>query len=494
MAYTSELDYETKGALINGFAGLHQFNKNSLLRGCSSGNCTFPKRNGISHSTIGLCSKCVDTTQYLRESRDQMGILLPNNLIMSISEVLSMSAASIGSERDDLSWVPGMDESVRRASLVNWTMIVSTKKTCAQSSTGLTGSPNWGYYTPPPCEPGPHNFSSGWDRSNFVSAACTLYPCTKYFNAEVIKGDLKETLVSEVSSSEMVSETRYRSQGSIVTGPLKWEEDTYYTANASCDIDGVNQDLKSTPIIRAERGGRVYVKINGRKVELPKGCTHSHTGTWFLGFNAFLQATMNGFCSEAQSLIADVSCGLKSEQRRPQNSTMDKSKVQDRTNAWWLASIYNHGNSTFNLTSKHAQILADTFTDRIRQIVAKQAVYGTEEETAICTRFRWQWLLLPASLLLITALVLMKIIIGEKFDEEDRPIWKNSILPTIYAGSKLKPGMKMVMSNKVESMEEAARGVKVRLVLCPDNERWELLIDDERFDQSYSSALNIRHQ
>jgi hypothetical protein len=50
------------------------------------------------------------------------------------------------------------------------------------------------------------------------------------------------------------------------------------------------------------------------------------------------------------------------------------------------------------------------------------------------------------------------------------------------------------MSNQVESMEEAARGVKARLVLCPDNGRWELLIDDERFGQSYSSAPNIRYQ
>ena len=184
MSHTSELDYETKGALINGFAGLNQFNKNSLLRGCSSGNCKFPKRNGISHSTIGICSKCVDTTQYLRESHDQKGILLPNNLILSPREVLSMSTASIRSERDDLSWVPEIDESVRRASLVNWTMIMSKKKSCVQSLSGLTGALNLGHYMPPLCDP---NFSSPLDPSNFVSAACTLYPCTKYFSAEVIK-------------------------------------------------------------------------------------------------------------------------------------------------------------------------------------------------------------------------------------------------------------------------------------------------------------------
>ena len=288
----------------------------------------------------------------------------------------------------------------------------------------------------------------------------------------------------------MVSETRYSTQDSIVTGQLKREESTYYSTNAFCEIDGVNQDLTSASIIRAERGGRVFVKINGSEVELPKSCTRSHIGRWLLGFNTFLQATMNGFCSDAQTLIAAVSCGLKSEQRRPRNSTMDNSEVKDKENAWWLASIYNHGNSTFNLASKHVQIVADTFTDRIRQMVAKQAVYGTEEETTICTQFRWKWLLLPASLLLITALVLMKIVIGEKFDEEDRPVWKNSILATVYAGSKLKPRMKMVDSNEIESMEEAAKGVKARLVLCPESDRWELLIDDERFGQSYSSALN----
>jgi hypothetical protein len=59
------VDVPLMGGIVNSLANPNQ-NQTALVNGCSTGNCTFPMINGITHSTIGMCSQCIDITSELQ--------------------------------------------------------------------------------------------------------------------------------------------------------------------------------------------------------------------------------------------------------------------------------------------------------------------------------------------------------------------------------------------------------------------------------------------
>lgn len=64
------------------------------------------------------------------------------------------------------------------------------------------------------------------------------------------------------------------------------------------------------------------------------------------------------------------------------------------------------------------------------QLLAHGVVYANK----VCVRFDWQWLMFPAVLIVIAALLLMAVILREGARDQQRPIWKSSILPLLFYG------------------------------------------------------------
>lgn len=56
---------------------------------------------------------------------------------------------------------------------------------------------------------------------------------------------------------------------------------------------------------------------------------------------------------------------------------------------------------------------------------------GDVIETAVCTVFRWEWLLLPVILVAITVL-LLGCMVAQSLSQRSQPVWKTSILPLLF--------------------------------------------------------------
>lgn len=82
-----KLSHGMKNAMVQGLADPQSY-KPITTWSWPSGNCTFPDHGtGVTHASIGLCSKCIDTTSriYTSIDEDDFGVSyrayrLPNNL------------------------------------------------------------------------------------------------------------------------------------------------------------------------------------------------------------------------------------------------------------------------------------------------------------------------------------------------------------------------------------------------------------------------------
>jgi hypothetical protein len=63
-----DLELETKAAILQGLAN-PDGKESAFTVDCNTGNCSFPSHNGVTHSSIGFCKKCVDVTSWLYEVR-----------------------------------------------------------------------------------------------------------------------------------------------------------------------------------------------------------------------------------------------------------------------------------------------------------------------------------------------------------------------------------------------------------------------------------------
>ena len=177
------------GGIINSLADPNQ-NQTTLVNDCSTGNCTFPARDGITHSTIGMCSQCIDITSESRIFNNipmdynedvWTSVTLPNGLTLRVEiglgpgQALNASGGRNNSLDSILSQVEEHDfAAITPASAFNWTMVT------------LTGCS-------PPC-----NYSDIIDlyvENAFLSTACS---CMRHYAGLVDRGEFNETLVSTV--------------------------------------------------------------------------------------------------------------------------------------------------------------------------------------------------------------------------------------------------------------------------------------------------------
>lgn len=80
-----EVDTDMKGAMVQGLTN-PTGNDSAIVASCPTGNCTFPASSeNITHSSIGMCSACMDTTQFVtaNTSNTVTNYTLPNNLWLS---------------------------------------------------------------------------------------------------------------------------------------------------------------------------------------------------------------------------------------------------------------------------------------------------------------------------------------------------------------------------------------------------------------------------
>lgn len=67
-----DISMATKAAILQGLVDPAD-ERSAITPDCPTGNCTFKSYNGITHSSMGMCKKCLDATRWLYEARPNEG-------------------------------------------------------------------------------------------------------------------------------------------------------------------------------------------------------------------------------------------------------------------------------------------------------------------------------------------------------------------------------------------------------------------------------------
>lgn len=424
------LPVEMKGAMVNGLVN-PSGNDSAISPTCQSGNCTWQAyADNITYSSIAMCSKCADTTSLgflngtttRRSDNETFDTVwaLPNGLALNVwptGAILNVSTDY------DMSWAASVltDDFFKYAiqAVTNVTMLAITRAPCVNTT---------GNYT---C---PHNITTvehdqvrdggEWD---FVATTCALYPCQKGYYGSVEQGVLSEQVVSTETASYNQGPWKYRD----LTFDLSYRElwpGNFTALKSPCVVDGVEYTLAKNFTDVPRTPGRFFsgIYVNDTWYSAPEECLYSLSTRYVLGMNEFLSSTLfDGACVWSDdsflSRISEPDCGGE----------------------WWLSSLYNARYASFTSLSVSMDKFTTAVTNKMRALGTsghdaasreQELALGVVVEMTVCTVFAWQWILLPAVLVFVTAALLLFMIVKTS-REVEVPVWKTSVLPLLFYGA-----------------------------------------------------------
>jgi hypothetical protein len=412
-------------------------NQSLLMTGCSTGNCTFPITNGVTHSTVGMCSTCSDMTSQLEDVDDGL-VRLPNGLYMrsgrgeddGILTSFNTSTSCIGAPSGNFTAAQTSFQSLVPASVMNFTVI-----SAAQS--GFNSSWYWGL-----------NYS-------LIAATCIFYPCMRHYAGVVEQGVFEETLVSTVAALPIDEELN------------EFSSTKYYAGiNASCLINEQLYDLTriqpdQITIQMSQDYPNVTLTLGSQDLLLPSDCINQIDGIYAGSAGSFLFTALTGTC------VIDQPDGISTPQCK------ENSEFSSDMEYWWLlGDLWNGGNATFGTIQSTLDAVVESITARMRvqgydpRTNRVGLVNGTVIETSICISFSWQWLLYPGLFIGLTGVCLLGTLIQSTYQGTEVPPWKSSILPLLYAS----PGSRLAAPGDICSIEESSKTTMMKLER--DDDRW----------------------
>ncbi|KAL5321699.1 hypothetical protein ACEPPN_009659 [Leptodophora sp. 'Broadleaf-Isolate-01'] len=436
------LDYSTKDALIDAMANPTR-NNSAVTPSCPTGNCTFASYDGITHSSIGLCTQCADITSSATEvvpknttyTNGGFSFTLPNGL--AISDTLP---AGTGYSYIDVKWDTDLDFGRPSAGISE----IGSISVLQFTASGCITTANDSYYDRT-CQP-QSNMPNRTSSMSVLGVRCSYQACLKNYNSRIIAGTLNDTIVSTIHapSSDPL--------GGTLTNV------NFTTAKLPCVINGESYSLSNISTIDSTNITFVFVSVNGQNVSLPEQCVYGIGEIFIKALSDFMSPEMTG-----NGIVSSAGGGINGMLSNPNFYSGN----------WWLASLYNRGNATFDSVSANLENLATTFTNYMRvprqnfldeyatptliAAYAPSTIEGAVEQTSICTQFNWPWLIFPASLILATAALLCMTSILRHYDSLELPNWKASLLPLLFYGlDDARPGIQAISG--VNSQNSSSSG------------------------------------
>ena len=480
-----DLDLETKAAVLQGLAN-PTGNGSALTANCPTGNCTFPSHNGITHSSIGLCKKCIDVSaslyevissgfaasgQALDNDTVQYNLFLPadnsddspiwvsvgggtsRGIFTSFEDYAGMPNLFLNTTATAVPGVYGLDWLIAnmqpeesflaalRASVVNTSMIMFTSDGCDFHTKPMPETP--GSYSSNITCPHPDDASSYWDIVNAVATTCVFYPCVKDYHGVVNDTVFAETLIRETpANKEPYDENIFANQ-------------QHY--NDHCIIN--NQPVTLDNVLSTDTN---VTFIDGKNTSVPHECFYNIDGIFLRALSVFLSESLTGGCIMPLTSYYQRGSGPR-----------DWTTVE--CDGWWLKSLHNRGNATFETINANMEAVAVAVTNEMRRqgtgwdgnpAYAK----GFVSRATVCTQFDWVWLGFPVALLLLTMLMLGIVGVKTLLDRHQTPIWKSSALPLLFTGN----GVGVLGAlDSIRGVEKEAGGAVV--TLAREGEAWEFV-------------------
>ncbi|KAI0837824.1 hypothetical protein F5Y06DRAFT_297252 [Hypoxylon sp. FL0890] len=341
-----EVQVDMKGTMVNGIAN-PTGNDSAIIPICATGNCTFTSHNGITHSSIGLCSSCIDTTTLIKKpiwsniTGGTDNYTLPNNMWVNVED--DMVYLNVAPD-DSLDWASSAISPefalIINAGLINITVLSLRTATCSNDDGKLN---------------------------------CPISE----------KGILSEKIVSTKPAPVNRVEA-----GIPPNGFHPYEN--YTVLQSPCLING-----KCVPKTQA----RLFTGINidGTNYTAPDECMYKMQYQYADGLSRFMSyVLLNGQCTyntrQGQAISCDEKWWLANLYNNKEASFDTLRTAFDQFATAVTNKMRTTGSSIYDLN-------------------AHEVVAGAVIEMAVCTQFQWQWLITPTVLVAAAAAVLVIIIV-----------------------------------------------------------------------------------
>jgi hypothetical protein len=441
-----DMDLESKVAVLDGLVNPNT-TRSEIMPGCNTGNCLFPSYNGVTHSSVGMCKKCVDITPWLSELEtvfqhpDEITYVYGDNGTFDHSwnrtvpddyqqDIVLPDGHGIGG--GNRRWMPrkiidvngniwknqpfplndslpdtfdDSFESIFRSSVLNISVITFTNNDCQamENSQEQRNCSKHGFVTSYPF----------LKHLNVVATTCSFYPCVRDYHGAVRNTVFTETVVRDTP----------------IVPPLGQQDKLlpdFVHLHTPCLIEGQAYTMDNISSVTRNRHNVMSSYVDQVNMTFPTECAYGLSGFYALGLVNFMQEALFGNCT-ALNFNGDAD---------DYNSLV--------CNPWYLKGLANGGNASFQSIDLNMQSIATAITSEIRKKGTDyskrehpEQIYatGTATQIAVCTEFDWKWLSFPLALATLTSLVLC-ISCGKMFfDTQKIPAWKSSVLPLLLTGS-----------------------------------------------------------
>lgn len=404
-----------KSALITGLS-VPNSNDTAAQADCSSGNCTFPEVMGVSHSTMGMCTKCVDISKHAKVIQGD-GPPLPNITLsgqwislLEGSPWLSVGEANTSTYESDLppDFLNVSQQGFANISMLAFSECGNAEKKCPEQVTGQGDEP-----------------------ISYIGTVCTLYPCVKDFTAVVSDGKLEENITSTIPAR--VSGQWDENYNNYVNGQGP-PPPPRMVVKSPCVIDGEIYNTGNFSLVPRHTDKRAFedIVIDNENVTVPTDCYFQMRGTYAQAMRDHLNNVfLTGLCLVNPSYIGDLGgAGLLCRD----------SMSGDPRDMFWLSSLFSMRNATLDTISENFESVATAATNFFRKDgygnmssipshgPSKAHVVGQVQRTTVCLELSWPWLLYQSILWLITVVLIVSSL-ASSFRHPEHPIWKSSLLP-----------------------------------------------------------------
>ncbi|KAF5985307.1 hypothetical protein FBULB1_2965 [Fusarium bulbicola] len=424
------------------------------LFNCPSGNCTFhaypdnpgqPDQDRVSHASLGMCSRCEDISKLVKVRVDydsrtdlhqailSMDVPSPGNesdRIEISSGTSSQSARYLESKMTENFWwadraLPRDFLNTARWSAANLTILAFSQQNCQNETDGSMSCPLIGGR-------GKAKGPVAWDQpTGYIAAACILYPCVKHYVGTVSLGSFSERVVRSTPLRVQIRKSLEDSSGgqaanqvpqglSGVQYPCFVKGTLYTSTNMTSESERLPEEARQIVFIHPEgwENHSLHEAVDCHNITAPRECVVSLRHLFIYSFRRSLSEAFNAYCRPEGYQTKFVSCYTATE-----GSSLP------------MISILRPRSTSIQTISESMNSMAMRITTEFRR--AGLGAYGNTSavvegqgwENRSCLKVAWEWLLLPAVLLLMCTVSMFWLIMSDLLSKGTIIVWKGSILP-----------------------------------------------------------------
>ncbi|KAF5004024.1 hypothetical protein FDECE_9470 [Fusarium decemcellulare] len=466
-------------------------NINSLYT-CSSGNCSFPayadnadqpQAEKSSHASVGLCSRCEDVydlaevNEYAAVGHSSFTLPVPANNLLDKNMAFEIRLGAQFSDTylsvrntGDLRWAKKVisNDMMNRArwSFMNLTIMAASQDHCEKHDDGNVTCPH-------DCDPKDSSCYFGptaWgDPTDIVAATCIVYPCMRYYTAEVKNGKLSEKLVRDSPLRQQIprdlwsAELKMTQSNGVNLAPWRGVQQpcvvngTLYTSSNMSAAAKLRDD-QTTLVLDHEKdflAADPNEAASYANVTAPQECVAELPFQYIRAFYDRRRDLFDAQCIRATRHSDD---GLYCIGTTGNEAAFTGS---------YLVSFLRNRTTTVESIREKIDSMTMRLTREMRiaglgpRGTSRAAVGGQVWENTVCVSIAWEWLTLPASLCGLCAILLVWTLI-QHGSSKRVPVWKGSILPFLLREH---PGIEKL---ELKGLRKAARGLEVKLEMEED--------------------------